>query len=96
MVNSVGLLGMTLADATKAIRKLPYGPIRVVYCANLESPTSTPVAAPKHVVPEIRTHPEGGSATNFNETCSPVKVCVTSVLQLYCQNCRPVYLLAPL
>ena len=35
MVNSVGLLGMTLSDANKAIKKLPYGPIRVVYCSKL-------------------------------------------------------------
>ena len=37
MVNSVGLLGMTLSDANKAIKKLPYGPIRVVYCSKLVS-----------------------------------------------------------
>ena len=33
MVNSVGLLGMTLSDASKAIKKLPYGPVRIVYCS---------------------------------------------------------------
>ena len=32
MVNSVGLLGLSLTEAAKAIKKLPYGPIRVVYC----------------------------------------------------------------
>ena len=37
MVNSVGLLGMTLSDANKAIKKLPYGPIRVVFCSKLVS-----------------------------------------------------------
>ena len=37
MVNSVGLLGMTLSDANKSIKKLPYGPIRVVYCSKLVS-----------------------------------------------------------
>ncbi|KAL5259488.1 hypothetical protein ACHWQZ_G009808 [Mnemiopsis leidyi] len=75
MVNSVGLLGMTLSDANKAIKKLPYGPIRVVYCSKLESPNSTPTPAPKQpaeetstkVESEVRTVPDGGSATSFNE-----------------------------
>ena len=33
MVNSIGLLGMSLGDANKAIKKLPYGPIRIVFCS---------------------------------------------------------------
>ncbi|XP_063681016.1 membrane-associated guanylate kinase, WW and PDZ domain-containing protein 1-like isoform X4 [Bolinopsis microptera] len=78
MVNSVGLLGMTLSDANKSIKKLPYGPIRVVYCSKLESPATTPTPAPKQqsedvtpkVESEIRTLPDGGSATSFNETAS--------------------------
>ena len=35
MVNSEGLHGMYLSDANKAVKKLPYGPVRVVYCSKL-------------------------------------------------------------
>eukprot|EP00116_Pleurobrachia_bachei_P015731 sb/3475993/ len=47
---------MSLGDASKALRKLPYGPIRVVY-----SCSKTDGAGESVVIPEIRTTPDGGT-----------------------------------
>ena len=61
MVNSTGLLGMSLGDASKALRKLPYGPIRVVYsCSKPDGGETNNV-----VIPEIRTTPDGGTYLTY-------------------------------